>query len=48
MNLFDWIIAAIVLVTILYISFVQTVGEWMSALHKGQAVSLLPERGGRK
>ena len=45
MNLFDWITAGIVIITILYISIVQTVGEWMSALRKGQAVSLLPERG---
>ncbi len=48
MAIFDWIAAAIVIVTIIYIGFVQTVGGWIIALRKGQAVTILPERAGRK
>src|SRR5208283_6246677 len=48
MAISDWIAAAIVLTTLIYITFVQTLGGWIIALRKGQAVALLPERGGRK
>ena len=48
MATFDWIAAGIVIVSMIYISFALTVVEWLVALRKGQAVSLLPERGGRK
>ncbi len=48
MTTFDWIAAAIVILSIVYVSFVLTVADWLAALRKGQAVSLLPERGGRK
>ncbi len=48
MTTFDWIVAAIVIITLIYISFVLTVTGWLAALRKGEAVSLLPERGGRK
>lgn len=48
MTIFDWIVAVIVIVTLIYISFVQTLREWIRAMRKGQAVSMLPERGGRK
>lgn len=48
MSVFDWIAAAIVVVTLIYVSFVLTLADWFTALRKGQAVSLLPERGGRK
>jgi protein-S-isoprenylcysteine O-methyltransferase Ste14 len=47
MTLFDWIVAALVIASVSYISFIQTVGEWIAALRKGQAVSILPERQGR-
>ncbi len=48
MTLFDWIAAAIVIATLIYISFVLTLADWFAALRKGQAVTLLPERkGGR-
>jgi len=47
MTAFDWIAAIMVIVSLIYISFVLTVRDWLIALHKGQAVSLLPERGGR-
>ncbi len=48
MNIFDWIAASIVIVTLIYVSFVLTLADWFAALRKGQAVTLLPERGGRK
>jgi len=46
MTLLDWIIAAIVILTLIYLSFVLTLAEWLAALRKGQAVTLLPERKG--
>lgn len=48
MNIFDWIAASIVIVTLIYVSFVLTLADWFAALRKGQAVTLLPERGGHK
>ena len=48
MTAFDWITAIIVIVIIIYVGFVQTVGGWIIALRKGQAVTILPERAGRK
>lgn len=47
MSTFDWIVASIVIVSLIYVSFVLTVRDWFSALRKGQAVTLLPERKGR-
>ena len=48
MSTFDWIVAVIVSVSLVYVSFVLTLWDWLSALRKGQAVTLLPERSGRK
>ncbi len=48
MLIFNWIAAIIVIASLIYLSFVLTVAQWISALRKGQAVTLLPERGGRK
>jgi protein-S-isoprenylcysteine O-methyltransferase Ste14 len=48
MTIFDWIASAIVILSLIYISFVLTLAEWLSALRKGQAVTLLPERKGQK
>ena len=48
MTIFDWIAAAIVILSVIYLSFVLTLAEWLSALRKGQAVTLLPERNGQK
>ena len=48
MTAFDWVAAVFVIFTMIYISFVQTVGDWISALRRGQAVSLLPEHAGQK
>lgn len=48
MSTFDWIAACIVVISVLYLTFALTVPEWMAALQKGQAVSLLPERKGGK
>ena len=47
MTLFDWIVAAIVLLVLIYLSFVLTLAEWLAGVKKGQAVSLLPARNGR-
>ena len=44
----DWITAAIVISSMLYLTFVLTVPEWMASLRKGEGVSLLPEREGHK
>jgi protein-S-isoprenylcysteine O-methyltransferase Ste14 len=44
--LFDWIVATIVLLILVYLSILLTLAEWLKALRKGQAVSLLPERKG--
>jgi protein-S-isoprenylcysteine O-methyltransferase Ste14 len=46
MVLFDWIIAGIVLLVLVYLSFVLTLADWLAALKRGQAVTLLPERRG--
>jgi protein-S-isoprenylcysteine O-methyltransferase Ste14 len=46
MAIFDWIAAVIVILTLFYLSFVLTLAEWLVALRKGQAVTLLPERKG--
>jgi len=46
MTIFDWIIAGIILLVLIYISFVLTLRDWFLALKKGQAVTLLPERKG--
>lgn len=48
MNIFNWIAASIVIVTMIYVSFVLTLADWFAALRKGEAVTLLPERKGRK
>ena len=47
MDLFDWLIAGIILIILVYVSFVLTMADWLVALKKGQAVTLLPERKGR-
>lgn len=41
---FYWIAAGIVILSMLYLTFALTVPEWLTALRKGQAVHLLPER----
>ena len=46
MSAFDWIVAGIVILSMVYISFVLTVAQWLTAVRKGQAVTLLPERKG--
>ena len=48
MGIFDWVVAAFVVVTLIYVSFVLTLRDWFAALHRGEAVTLLPEREGRK
>jgi protein-S-isoprenylcysteine O-methyltransferase Ste14 len=48
MTIFDGVAAGIVILTLIYISFVLTLADWFAALRKGQAVTLLPERRGGK
>ena len=48
MKTFEIIANAIVILSLVYVSFVLTLADWLAALRKGQAVSLLPERNGRK
>ncbi len=47
MKTFEIIIDVIVILSLVYVSFVLTLANWLAALRKGQAVSLLPERNGR-
>ncbi len=47
MGILDLLVAAIVIVTLVYVSFVLTLRDWLVALRKGEAVGLLPERQGR-
>ncbi len=48
MDAFDWFAAGLVLVTLIYVSFALTLREWLIAMQHGEAVALLPERGGRR
>jgi protein-S-isoprenylcysteine O-methyltransferase Ste14 len=47
MATFNWVTAIIVIVSLVYLSFVLTLADWLVALRKGEAVTLLPERRGR-
>lgn len=46
MSTFDWIAAGIVILSMFYVTFILTVPDWLAAVRKGEAVSLLPERKG--
>ena len=48
MQTFEIVADVIVITTLIYGSFVLTLADWLAALRKGQAVTLLPERNGRK
>lgn len=48
MGFFDWVVAALVVVSLIYVSFALTLRDWFAALLRGEAVTLLPERGGRE
>ncbi len=48
MAAFEWFAAGLVIVTLVYVSFVLTLRDWLIALGRGEAVTLLPERGGRR
>lgn len=43
----DWLAAGIIIGSMIYITFILTVPEWLSDLRKGEAISLLPEQKGR-
>ena len=47
MKTFEIIASVIVIVSLVYVSFILTLADWLAALRKGQAVTLLPERNGR-
>ena len=46
MVIFNWLAALIVILSLVYVSFVLTLAEWLAALRAGQAVPLLPESRG--
>jgi protein-S-isoprenylcysteine O-methyltransferase Ste14 len=48
MTTFDWIAAIVVIVSMIYLSFVLTLAEWLAALRRGEAVALIPDRKGGK
>ena len=48
MKTFEIIVDIIVIVSLVYVAFILTLADWLIALRKGQAVTLLPERNGRK
>ncbi len=48
MALFNWIAAIFAITVLVYVSFVLTLRDYIVALRKGEAVTMLPERGGRK
>jgi protein-S-isoprenylcysteine O-methyltransferase Ste14 len=48
MKTFEIIANVIVIVSLVYVSFILTLADWLAALREGQAVTLLPERNGRK
>lgn len=47
-TVFDWIAAGIVVVSMVYLSFVLTLRDWFGALRRGEAVTLLPQRPGHQ
>jgi protein-S-isoprenylcysteine O-methyltransferase Ste14 len=47
MKTFEIAAAVIVIASLVYVSFVLTLADWLAALRRGQAVTLLPERRGR-
>ena len=47
MKTFEVIADVIVILSLIYVSFVLTLADWLAGMSKGQAVSLLPERNGR-
>ena len=48
MKTIEIIADVLVILSLVYVSFVLTLADWLASLRKGQAVSLLPERNGRK
>ncbi len=48
MILLEWLAAAVVVLSLIYVSFVLTLGDWFAALRKGEAVTLIPESHGRQ
>jgi len=47
MRIFEIVADIIVILSLVYVAFILTLADWLSALRRGQAVSLLPEHAGR-
>lgn len=47
MDATTWVVNAIVLLGVGYLSFVMAMAGWLAGLRRGEAVTLLPDRGGR-
>jgi protein-S-isoprenylcysteine O-methyltransferase Ste14 len=47
-SMFKWIAAGIVVISMVYLSFVLTLRDWFAGLRRGEAVTLLPQRPGRQ
>jgi protein-S-isoprenylcysteine O-methyltransferase Ste14 len=43
----DWVVNGVVLMGVGYLSFVMALAGWFAGLRRGEAVTLLPDRGGR-
>jgi protein-S-isoprenylcysteine O-methyltransferase Ste14 len=43
-SVFNWIAAGVVVITMVYLSFVLTLRDWFAGLRRGEAVTLLPQR----
>jgi protein-S-isoprenylcysteine O-methyltransferase Ste14 len=46
--MFEWIVNVLIILGMIYLTFLMALAGWVAALRKGQAVTLLPEGGNRK
>jgi protein-S-isoprenylcysteine O-methyltransferase Ste14 len=46
LDTFNWIVNAVVIVGVAYLAFAMALAGWIAGLRRGQAVTLLPARGG--
>ena len=47
MDMADWVVNGVVLLGVGYLSFVMALAGWFAGLRRGEAVTLLPQQGGR-
>ncbi|MGE5251500.1 MAG: methyltransferase family protein [Bacteroidota bacterium] len=45
MKTFEWIVNGVVIVGMFYLAFIMALAGWFAGLRKGEAITLLPERG---